>query len=191
MFRVDDAKRDSKNGNQDEPKAQIIDKVDNKVMSRFEKSLQIGIRSLYTNVSCLQFGIASPAEILAQSVCEITDTSLKNADDYLPGKKPDGRAKKVDNVDRKKNEDPLKNTIYDQRMGVIGAGQTCKTCGNGHLICPGHFGHIKLPIHVIHPKFFKTVLMILKCVCESCSACLVTRESAELLGVFKIGRAHV
>lgn len=126
---------------------------------KMNKYLNIGIKSNYGTVKYLQFGIASPTEILQQSVCEIDSTGLRN---YAQA-----------------------GTVYDPRMGVLGNNKECQTCGNDTIVCPGHFGHITLEEPVIHPKYFKTILSILKCVCHTCSACLVTKDQAELLGLLK------
>ncbi len=47
------------------------------------KYLDIGTKSSYSNITYLQFGIASPVEILEQSVCEVDSTCLRN--DVLKG----------------------------------------------------------------------------------------------------------
>lgn len=124
-----------------------------------ESYLNIGIKFPYAAVSFLQFGVASPTEIIQQSVCEITSTSLKG---------------------------DLHDTVYDPRMGVLGIGkdEDCETCGQKDA-CPGHFGHIILGAPVIHPKFFKTIVNIFKCVCYSCSSVYVSKEHANLLGASK------
>ena len=112
---------------------------------------------VYGDINYLQFGVASPTEILENSVCEITSSSLRN---------------------------DLQDTVYDPRMGVLGNGE-CQTCGNDTIVCPGHFGHVVLEEPIMHPKFLKTIISILKCVCYSCSACLITLEHARLLGLLK------
>lgn len=119
--------------------------------------LDIGIVSAYDDINYLQFGIASPDELQDHSVCEVKSSSLKN---------------------------DLEGTVYDPRMGMLG-GKECQTCYNNTNVCPGHFGHIVLDVPVVHPKFFKTIVQILKCVCYSCSSLLITKEHAQLTGVLK------
>lgn len=133
-----------------------------------QKFLNIGITSPYETVGYLQFGVASPSEILEQSACEVNNTGLKN-----------------DTQERKDQRDLRLNTVYDPRMGVLSHYEKCQTCGNGTNTCPGHFGHIMLEEPVVHPKFFKVIISILKCVCGSCSSSLVSEEHMKLLGISK------
>lgn len=116
------------------------------------------------NITSIQFGVASPEEIIAMSVCEVNKTILKEKKD-----------KKID----------MYNSVYDPRMGIIKNNGECETCNKNMIECPGHFGHIVLNEPIIHPKFFKKVVMILKCVCESCSASLITKDQAMLYGLLK------
>ena len=36
----------------------------------------------------------------------------------------------------------------------------CESCGQSERNCPGHFGHIRLPVPVFNPMFFKTLLQV-------------------------------
>ncbi len=132
-------------------------------LDKMETYLNIGIKSHFSEIAYLQFGVASPTEISEISVCEVTSTCLRSTS---------------------KNES-LRGSVYDPRMGVIGNNGECATCGNNSIVCPGHFGHIVLEEPIMHPKFFKTIVSIIKCVCESCSACLIPREQAKLCGLLK------
>ena len=137
-------------------------------LTSLEKFLNLGIAKNYGTVAYLQFGIASPTEILEQSVCEINNTGLKN-----------------DTQERKDQKDPRLNTVYDPRMGILSHYEKCQTCGNNTNVCPGHFGHIMLEEPVIHPKFFKQIISVLKCVCNTCSRILVTEDNMKLLGLMR------
>ena len=44
----------------------------------------------------------------------------------------------------------------------------CATCGQNQLHCPGHMGHIELPLVVFNPVFFKTMYQILQSSCYEC-----------------------
>lgn len=44
----------------------------------------------------------------------------------------------------------------------------CSTCGHNNYKCPGHFGHIELPVPVVNPLFHKALSMLLKLSCLSC-----------------------
>lgn len=116
-----------------------------------------------SDVSYIIFSVPSPQEILKRSVCEITETSLKN--------------------DSKKNS--MKNTVYDPRMGALGNSSDCETCKQPYLKCNGHEGHIELEIPIIHPKFFKTILLVLRCVCENCSRLLLSEGKLMLMDLDK------
>ena len=104
----------------------------------------------------IQFGILADEEILAQSVCEVTNTKLSGP-----------------------------SSVYDDRMGVLENGKFCVTCGKNNKECIGHFGHIHLHVSIVHPLFHKSVLSILRCICYRCSKVLMTRDQFEFHGLLK------
>ena len=55
---------------------------------------------------------------------------------------------------------PTIGGLYDPALGPTDQNDQCKTCSLGHQICPGHMGHIKLPLAVFHPVFFKTLYQV-------------------------------
>ncbi len=61
-------------------------------------------------------------------------------------------------------------------MGVTETGKVCSTCGQKNLLCPGHFGHIKLARPVFNYHFIQIVVKILKCVCIKCSKILIDTD---------------
>lgn len=101
-------------------------------------------------VSGIKFGVLSPDMIREMSVAEI-----QNPDTY--------------------DEDglPIPTGVMDPRLGTLEPGQRCKTCGNTYLNCPGHFGHIELPVPVIHVGFVKHIHNLLKATCRSCGRILL------------------
>ena len=122
-------------------------------------------KSLETlHISALQFGTLSSDEILAQSVAEITSAKY-NAED------PEG-------------------TVYDPRMGTIDPQTSCPTCSRDHKTCPGHFGHMVLPVPVVHPLHHKFVLNLLRCFCHKCAKLLVSEGILELRGLVKHDGIH-
>ena len=134
--------------------------------------LNIGIsRKNIREIKAVQFGIPSDVEITLDSTCKVKKTSLKNV-------------KKVKNTDVD-TKNPSKQSVYDKTMGVIENNDPCVTCGCDVLECPGHFGRIHLNDLIIHSKFLKQVVDILKCVCEKCSTSLISKEEAELLGLMR------
>ncbi|KAF8073189.1 rpa1 [Scenedesmus sp. PABB004] len=58
--------------------------------------------------------------------------------------------------------------LYDPAMGPVDFNGRCSTCGLGHSQCPGHFGHIELPVVVYNPLVFGTLYRLLKHTCLNC-----------------------
>ena len=104
----------------------------------------------------VKFGILSPEMIRKMSVAEIS-----NPDTY----DEDGM--------------PIPTGVMDPRLGTLEPGQRCKTCGNTYLGCPGHFGHIELPVPVIHVGFVKHIHMLLRATCRSCGRLLIPEKDIE------------
>ena len=93
----------------------------------------------------VQFGIANPEEILARSVVEVkTDKTYQG-------------------------NQPFPNGVFDRRFGVTENGQVCPTCKQTNLLCPGHFGHIRLARPVYLYQFLEIIQKILAVVCLNCS----------------------
>lgn len=44
----------------------------------------------------------------------------------------------------------------------------CATCFQNIFNCPGHFGHIELPLPVVNPLFHKLIMILLRISCLSC-----------------------
>ncbi len=63
----------------------------------------------------------------------------------------------------------LSHTPYDEHMGAIENGKTCQTCREFNDKCPGHFGHIRLPVPIYNRQFIDVILKILQCVCPHCA----------------------
>jgi DNA-directed RNA polymerase beta' subunit len=104
----------------------------------------------------IQFGIYSADEIIKNSVCEVNNMKLTGL-----------------------------NSVYDDRMGVMEGKKKCITCGETEKKCIGHFGHIMLKIDVLHPLFYKLILLILKCVCYKCSSLLLSKDQLMVNNLLK------
>ncbi|KAK8875728.1 DNA-directed RNA polymerase I subunit RPA1 [Tritrichomonas musculus] len=63
---------------------------------------------------------------------------------------------------------PIKDGIYDLKLGSTENNQTCPTCGKNAWNCPGHFGHIKLAKPVYHPFYIKTLASLVSGLCPFC-----------------------
>ena len=120
--------------------------------------------SLYDikQIDALHFGIMSSAEVEKNSVVEVNSAKISS-----------------DNMD---------HTVYDPRMGSMEMNVTCPTCGQNSKECPGHFGHIKLSVPVVHPLLYKFVLSLLKVFCHKCSRFLISEDMVKLHGFMKYTR---
>jgi DNA-directed RNA polymerase beta' subunit len=99
------------------------------------------------DVEFIQFGIASPEQIIRQSVCK---------------------------VDLKKLNGP--GSVYDERMGSMEQDELCVSCEFCPKECPGHFGHIELNTFILHPMFMRYITNFLKCFCVKCYRAVRTED---------------
>uniref|UniRef100_A0A3P9I565 DNA-directed RNA polymerase subunit n=1 Tax=Oryzias latipes TaxID=8090 RepID=A0A3P9I565_ORYLA len=90
----------------------------------------------WRRLSGISFGMYSAEEIRKLSVKAITNPKFLDA---------------VGNV--------APNSLYDLALGPADLKEVCSTCCQDFNNCPGHFGHIELPLPVYNPLFFdvKTV----------------------------------
>jgi DNA-directed RNA polymerase II subunit RPB1 len=107
----------------------------------------------------IQFCVMSPEEIQKRSVAEILTT-----DTYI-------------------GTEPVKNGLFDPRMGVIDNNKVCSTCEQKNTFCPNHFGHIILAKPVFYAQFFEYVRKVLRCVCWRCSKLLLEIDSPEVQAI--------
>ncbi|KAI8069916.1 hypothetical protein BC940DRAFT_17801 [Gongronella butleri] len=63
---------------------------------------------------------------------------------------------------------PTKGGLYDPSLGPYQKSQLCTTCGQSGTKCPGHFGHIDLPMPVYNALFFDKLYAILRAHCVYC-----------------------
>ena len=65
---------------------------------------------------------------------------------------------------------PMPNGLYDLKMGPFTdrGDLKCATCLLISSMCPGHVGHIELPLPVCSPLFYSTILRLLKMSCMTC-----------------------
>ena len=105
------------------------------------------------------FGIMTSDEIKRLSVCEINNPKLTGP-----------------------------NTVYDENLGTMDNNKHCIQCKGDNKKCPGHFGHIVLNYPIIHPLYYKHVIMFLKCFCLSCSSLMFTKDQLKLNGMLKYAK---
>ncbi|XP_053609913.1 DNA-directed RNA polymerase I subunit RPA1 [Plodia interpunctella] len=64
---------------------------------------------------------------------------------------------------------PTPAGLYDSRLGPVRERfDLCGTCENPLLHCPGHFGHIELPVVVVNQLFLKSIYTIFRISCLKC-----------------------
>jgi DNA-directed RNA polymerase II subunit RPB1 len=93
----------------------------------------------------VQFGIASPDDIVKRSVVEVTTDKTYQSGQAVP------------------------NGVFDPKFGVIENGKVCPTCKQTNQHCPGHFGHIRLARPVYLYQFFDVIEKLCNLVCLTCS----------------------
>ncbi|GFH25207.1 DNA-directed RNA polymerase subunit, partial [Haematococcus lacustris] len=49
---------------------------------------------------------------------------------------------------------PVPGGLYDPALGPLDNNGRCATCGLGGTACPGHFGHVELPVPAYNPMIF-------------------------------------
>ncbi|XP_048588420.1 DNA-directed RNA polymerase I subunit RPA1 isoform X2 [Nematostella vectensis] len=76
---------------------------------------------------------------------------------------------------------PNHGGLYDPVLGPTDRDDLCGTCGQNNFSCPGHFGHIELPLPVYHPLFFKMLLQVLRSSCFCCHRMLLSKSAKKLL----------
>ncbi|GLI64445.1 hypothetical protein VaNZ11_007716 [Volvox africanus] len=75
---------------------------------------------------------------------------------------------------------PLKDGLYDPRMGPVDLRDRCGTCHLGYDRCPGHFGHMELPVPVYNPIIFKMLYKLMRCTCIYCHRLKLAKDTVEL-----------
>ena len=75
---------------------------------------------------------------------------------------------------------PNMGGLYDPALGPIDKSDVCGTCGLNYVHCPGHMGHITLPLPVYHPLFFMSLYQLTRGSCWNCHRMLSTPVKAHL-----------
>lgn len=65
-------------------------------------------------------------------------------------------------------KNPRPDGLYDAALGPTDLNGRCATCGLNGTQCPGHFGHIELPVPVYNPLIFGTLYKLLRQTCLHC-----------------------
>ncbi|GFR43873.1 hypothetical protein Agub_g5002 [Astrephomene gubernaculifera] len=107
-------------------------------------------------VAAVRFGFYSEDEIRKLSVVKVTSPIIF---DNMKVAVPDG--------------------LYDPRMGPVDIRDRCATCKLGFDRCPGHFGHIELPVPVYNPLVFKVLYKLMRCTCIHCHRFKLSQDSVD------------
>ena len=105
---------------------------------------------VHKKIESISFGLFSPKQVVDGAAAKIVTPELYDREGY-----------------------PVDGGLMDLRLGVIDPGLRCKTCGQKLKECPGHFGYIELARPVVHIKFVRQVMDLLKSSCKSCGRVLV------------------
>ncbi|KFO72531.1 DNA-directed RNA polymerase I subunit RPA1, partial [Cuculus canorus] len=76
---------------------------------------------------------------------------------------------------------PAANGLYDLALGPPDSKEVCATCMQNFTNCPGHFGHIELPLTVYNPLFFDKLYLLIRGSCLNCHMLTCTRAVVHLL----------
>nr|XP_023655802.1 DNA-directed RNA polymerase I subunit RPA1 [Paramormyrops kingsleyae] len=106
----------------------------------------------------VSFGMYSAEEIRKLSVKAITNPRF------------------LDNVGN-----PASNGLYDLSLGPSDTKEVCTTCMQGFNNCPGHLGHIELPLPVYNPLLFDKLYLLIRGSCMRCQMLSCPRSAIHLL----------
>ena len=79
------------------------------------------------------------------------------------------------NLTRKKNA-PISGTVLDSALGPFNASYRCRTCGDDHDDCQGHFGKMQLFQACNNVLQINLIRKLLHCFCMRCSRLLLSRD---------------
>lgn len=73
------------------------------------------------------------------------------------------------------------NSLYDLALGPADNKEVCSTCCQDFNNCPGHLGHVELPLPVYNPLFFDKLYLMLRGACLACHMLTCPRAPMHLL----------
>ncbi|OJD37194.1 dna-directed rna polymerase i subunit rpa1 [Diplodia corticola] len=74
---------------------------------------------------------------------------------------------------------PVPNGLHDLALGAA-LGSPCATCNLDEFRCPGHSGHIDLPVPIYHPTFMDQLLRLLRAQCQYCHGLKMSKVTTHL-----------
>jgi len=111
---------------------------------------------IYKKVGKISFGLFSPELIKKMAVVKIVTPELYDKEGY-----------------------PVDGGLMDVRMGVIDPGLVCPIDGKKLKDCPGYFGYTELARPVVHIKYVKLIMDVLRSYCRDCGKILFTNEKLD------------
>uniref|UniRef100_A0A7N9AWF3 DNA-directed RNA polymerase subunit n=1 Tax=Mastacembelus armatus TaxID=205130 RepID=A0A7N9AWF3_9TELE len=73
------------------------------------------------------------------------------------------------------------NSLYDLALGPADSKEVCSTCCQDFNNCPGHLGHVELPLPVYNPLFFDKLYLLIRGSCLVCHMLTCPRAAIHLL----------
>ncbi len=113
-------------------------------------------RQVHKRIKSISFGVMAPNHIVDAAAAKIVTPELYDREGY-----------------------PVDGGLMDLRLGVIDPGLRCKTDGGRLKESFGHFGYIELARPVIHIKFVRQILDILRCTDKETGRLLVSDEEVK------------
>lgn len=101
-------------------------------------------RPVGSEITSVDFGVLSTAEIRRLSAKKITNPVVFDSLGHT-----------------------VNNGLYDLALGAF-LRNLCTTCGLDERQCPGHQGHIELPVPAFNPLFFSQMFIFLRSLCLYC-----------------------
>jgi len=85
-----------------------------------------------------------------------------------------------------KDKEKGASIINDPRMGVVGGNMDkCTTCKGDSSQCPGHFSILALASPILHPLHLRTIVKVLRSICNTCGELLMSDELIKSSGIDK------
>ncbi len=111
---------------------------------------------VHKKIESISFGVISPKMMIDAASAKIVTPELYDREGY-----------------------PVDGGLMDLRLGVIDPGLVCKTDGLKLKESLGHFGYIELARPVIHIKFVRQILDLLRSTCKVCGRVLIPEEKVK------------
>ncbi len=111
---------------------------------------------VHKKIDRISFGVFSPKMMVDAAAAKIVTPELYDQEGY-----------------------PVDGGLMDLRLGVIDPGLVCKTDGLKLKESLGHFGYIELARPVIHIKFVRQILDLLRSTCKVCGRILIPEEKVK------------